>query len=151
MAGFQLEETIARSPEELFDILSNPERAADIVPNVTNMEKLTDGPVGVGARYRETRVIDGEAHETELEVVRYEPPTDYAVRNVTGGVETVYHYRLTPQGNGTRIVMEATVSGSGLRALVAPVLAVILKREDGDHLTQLKAAVEPAEAPGEQP
>lgn len=38
--------------------------------------------------------------------------------------------------------MEAIVSGSGLRALAAPVLATILKREDGDHLARLKAVAE---------
>jgi hypothetical protein len=86
--------------------------------------------------------MDGAAQETDLEVVRYKPPTDYAVRNVTQGVETVYRYRLAPEGSGTRIQMEAAVSGSGLRALVAPVLATILKREDGDHLARLKVVAE---------
>lgn len=142
MSGFERDEWIARPPEQLFDLLSDSSRAVELMPSTTRMEKLTSGPVGVGTRFRETRMMNGEPRETDLEVVRYEPPTDYAVRNVTQGIESVYHYRLEPEGQGTRITLEATVSGSGLRALAAPVVAAILKREDSDHLARLKAVAE---------
>lgn len=142
MAGFTLEEWIARMPQPLFDLLSDASRASELAPAVKQMEKLTGGPVGVGTRYRETRVMKGKVHETELEVVRYEQPAVYAMRNVTNGIETVYEYRLVPEGEGTRIFLSATVQGSGLKKLMVPLVAGILKREDGDHLARLKQVAE---------
>lgn len=142
MAGFKMEEWIARPPAQVFDLLSDMRRATEMVPAVTEVQKLTEGPVGAGTRYRETRQMNGKPQQTELEVVRYEPPTDYAVSNVTSGVETVYHYRLASEGEGTRVTLQATVEGKGLRAVMVPVLSAILQREDGDHLAQLKAFAE---------
>lgn len=142
MAGFELREWIACSPQQLFELITDTKRAPELVPAVTQMEKVTEGPVGVGTRYRETRVINGRPQTSELEIVRYDPPNGYAMRNITSSIETVYDYRLDPEEQGVRVTLKATVSGSGLKALMTPLVALILKREDGDHLERVKAVAE---------
>jgi carbon monoxide dehydrogenase subunit G len=142
MAGFETSEWIAQPPEQVFGFLHDPDRAGQVVPSVIKLEKVTDGPVGVGTRFRETRLVRGDEHETELEVVQYEPPRAYGVRNVTNGIETVYTYRLAPEGGGTQITLQAEVKAGGLKAMMVPVVVSVLKREDGDHLQRLKTAVE---------
>jgi hypothetical protein len=142
MARFELTEWIARPPAEVFDFLADMANAPKVSPVSLRVEKLTDGPVGVGTRYRETRLMDRKEHQVELEVTTSAPPIGYAVRNVTEGVETVYHYYLGPEGAGTRVRLVAEVSASGLKKAIVPMLVGILKREDGDHLTRMKAAME---------
>lgn len=142
MAGFESTEWIARAPEEVFGFLTDTANAPRVVPSVVRVEKLTDGPVGAGTRYRETRLMKGKEAQAELEVTAHEPPAHYAVRNVTSGVETEYDYRLSRERDGTRVDLAAVVRAGGLKKAIAPVVVSILKKEDGDHLQRLKAALE---------
>lgn len=144
MAGFEVSEWIARSPEVVFHFIADPANAARVMPSVRRMEQLTDGPVAAGTRYRETRVVNGKEAQAELEVVQYDPPRQYSMRNVTKGVETVYRYTFGAEREGTRVDLKCEVSASGLKKAVVPMVVSILKKEDGDHLARLKSAVERA-------
>jgi carbon monoxide dehydrogenase subunit G len=144
MAGFTLSTQIAATPDVVFDFMTNPDNAAKIMQNVTKMETLTPGPLGVGARYRETRRIQGKEQQTELTVVAYDPPHRYAVASEQSGIRVTYNYQLASHGQGTRIDLTADVTAGGLKKLVAPIVMAMLKKEDGGHLEQLKKAVEMA-------
>ncbi|HSL46250.1 MAG TPA: SRPBCC family protein [Anaerolineales bacterium] len=142
MAGFEMSERIACSPKQVFDFITAPDNASRVVPSVKSMVKLTEGPVGVGTRYRETRLMNGKEAHAELEVVAYEPGQTYAMRNLTEGIETVYRYTFHPEAGGTRVDLVCEVKASGLRKLMLPLVVSILKKEDGDHLQRLKKALE---------
>jgi uncharacterized protein YndB with AHSA1/START domain len=142
MAGFDLREWISRPPRDVFDFMVSPDNAPKVVPSVKRMVKLTEGPVGVGTRYRETRLMDGRERQAELEVVAYEPVQKYAMKNVTEGIETVYRYTFHPEADGTRVDLHCEVKAGGLKKLMLPLVASILKKEDGDHLQRLKKALE---------
>jgi hypothetical protein len=106
------------------------------------MEQITPGPIGVGTRYRETRLMNGKEAQAELEIARFEPPSDYAMRNETNGIETIYHYTFTPEQEGTQVDLVCQVNASGLKKAMLPMVVSILKKEDGDHLERLKASIE---------
>ena len=142
MAGFEMSEWISRSPKEVFDFITSSDNAPKVVPSVKSMVKLTEGPVRLGTRYRETRLMNGKEQDAELEVVGYEPDQKYAVKNVTEGIETVYRYTFHPKADGTRVDLVCEVKASGLKKLVLPMVASILKKEDGDHLQKVKKALE---------
>ena len=90
MTGFNRSEWVARPPKEVFDFIAASENAPKIVQSVISMVKLTEGPPRVGARYRETRLMNGKEQQAELEIVEFEPARKYAMQNVTSGIETVY-------------------------------------------------------------
>jgi hypothetical protein len=142
MAGFNLSEWISRSPKDVFDFITTSDNAPRVVSSVQNMVKLTEGPVRVGTRYRETRLMNGKEHQAELEVTAYEPDQKYAVKNVTEGIETIYRYTFRPESNGTRVDLVCEVRAGGVKKLMLPMVVSILKREDGDHLQRLKKALE---------
>jgi carbon monoxide dehydrogenase subunit G len=142
MASFELTEWITRTPEEVFRFVTEPQNAARVSPTIQSLEQLTPGPVGKGTRYLETRLVNGKPAQAELAVTEFEPPHTYAVRNATEGIETIYRYTFSPENNGTRVRLDAQVNGSGLKKMMAPVVAGILKKEDGDHLQRLKVLVE---------
>ncbi|HSL30071.1 MAG TPA: SRPBCC family protein [Anaerolineales bacterium] len=142
MAGFEMSERIARPPKEVFDFITASDNAPRVAPSVKSMVKLTEGPVGAGTRYRETRLMNGKEAHAELEVVAYEPGRTYAVRNLTEGIETVYRYTFHPEAGGTRVDLVCELKAGGLKKLMLPMVASILKREDGDHLQRLKQALE---------
>jgi carbon monoxide dehydrogenase subunit G len=142
MAGFELKEWIARAPQEVFAFIADAQNAPRVSPSIQSSEKISEGSVGAGTRYRETRVMNGKPEQAELEVVRYEPPRAYAVRNVTEGIETVYTYSFVPENNGTRIDFVAQVNAGGFKKAMLPIVAGVLKKEDGDHLKRVKDALE---------
>jgi uncharacterized protein YndB with AHSA1/START domain len=142
MAGFEMSERIARSPREVFDFITASDNAPRVVPSVKSMVKLTEGPVGVGTRYRETRLMNGKEAQAELDVVEYEPGQKYAMRNLTEGIETVYRYTFHPDAGGTRVDLVCELKASGIKKLMLPLVASILKKEDGSHLQRLKKALE---------
>ena len=142
MAGFERNEWMAQQPEEVFTFIGDTANASQIIPSVQTLEKLTDGPMGVGTRLRETRIVNGKEAQAELEIVEYEPPQRYAVRNETMGVETIYRYQLTPEKGGTRVDLVCEVKANGLKKVVVPLVVTMLKKEDGDHLERLKRALQ---------
>lgn len=142
MPGFELNERIDRPPEDVFRLLTDPERVPTWLPEVLSLEPLTDGPVAAGSRFRETRRVMGKEAEAELVIAAYEPPGRYAVRNVTSGVETTYDYSLRSDGGGTAVRLVCEIRAHGLRRLSALLLGQVLRRQDRDHLAKLKTAAE---------
>ena len=142
MSEFSLETWIEAAPAQVFAIMTDPERAPEIMPNVTSVERLTPGAIEVGSRLRETRIVNGKPAETELTVRAYEPASRYTVSTEQSGLEVTYRYALRPERNGTYIQLKAEVQSNGLKKLMVPIVAGIMRREDGDHLLQLKQYVE---------
>jgi hypothetical protein len=141
MAGFELNEWVGQSPESVFDFMTNSDNAPRMNTGVKEMVKLTDGPLGVGTRLRETRIMNGKEAQADLEVIAFERPRLYGVVNEQEGFRTTYTYVLTAENGGTRIKLTAQVQAGGLKKLMEGLVAGILKKEDGDHLVQLKAAL----------
>jgi hypothetical protein len=142
MAGFNMSEWVARPPKVVFDFITASDNAPKIVSSVTSMVKLTEGPVRLGTRYRETRLMHGKEQQAELEIVEFEPTRKYAMQNVTEGIETVYRYNFLPEREGTRIDLVCEVNAKGIKKLMLPLVASILKKEDGDHLQRVKKVLE---------
>ena len=137
-----MNEWIARSPKEVFDFITASENAPKVVPSVKSMVKLTEGPIRVGTRYRETRLMGGKEAHAELEIVDLDPNQKYAMKNVTDGIETVYRYTFLPERDGTRVDLVCELNASGIKKLMLPMVASILKKEDGQHLQRLKKVME---------
>lgn len=142
MSGFKMNEWIARPPQEVFDFVTDSQNAPKIVSSVKSMVKLTEGPVRVGTHFRETRLMNGKEHEADLEVVEYDLPRRYDVKNITEGFEVVYRYHFQPERNGTQVDLVCDVTASGLKKLMRPLVVAALRREDGGHLQMLKKTME---------
>jgi hypothetical protein len=142
MSGFALNEWIALPPVDVFEFITDTNNAPKVVNSVKSMVKLTDGPIQVGTRYRETRLMGNKEHEAELVVTSYQPHQQYSVQNITQGVETTYTYALAPENNGTRVKLICDVKASGIKKIMVPIVVLVLKKEDGDHLRRLKTAIE---------
>jgi len=142
MNGFEFSEHIARSPRDVFEVLSDPTRAVEFLDNITECRKLTDGPIGIGTRFRETRIVHGKEAGTDLLVSAYEPHSHVGISTEAEGIKVEYHYRLAPVGGGTHLVWVCELEARGLRRMMLPVVAGIMKKEDGGHLQKLKAYLE---------
>lgn len=142
MAGFERTTWIDKSPAEIFATVTDTKQAPKIVRGVTKMEKITEGPVRAGTQFRETRIVNGQEATAVLNVVVCEPGQKYSVSNETNGIVVTYHYTFIPENDGTRVNLVCDVKASGLKKVMIPVVTAVMRKEDGDHLENLKAVLE---------
>ena len=106
------------------------------------MVQTTPGDVGPGTKLHEVRIVNGKEASTELEVVTYQRPNAYSVTTTQSGIDVTYSYRLRAEKGGTQVSLMCAVTTQGVRRFLLPIVAGIMKREDGNHLVQLKVALE---------
>lgn len=141
MSQFTLTEWINKTPETIFHFSLNPANAPKIIASVTKLEQITPGAVGVGTQFRETRQMNGKEAVAEMTLTAYTPPHSYTMSAEMKGITVAYRYQFLPENGGTRVTLDCQVTATGLRKLLTPVVATILKKEDGSHLQNLKQAI----------
>ena len=146
MFGFTVDRHIAAPPDVVFARASDFRRATETVAAIVKMDILTSGPVGVGTRFRETRVLFGREATEEMTVTTFEPPRRYTLSAESHGSR--YHTELSfvPDGQGTRMTM--TFQGTPV-TLMARVMSVLMRpmmksaaKMCAKDLDDIKAAIE---------
>lgn len=103
MAAITVQESIAARPEEVFAASSNIPAWAEVIPAITKIEMLTDGPIGVGTRFIETRTMFGREASETMEVIEFEPPSHYVLSAESHGCRYRTEIRFEPDGDATRM------------------------------------------------
>ena len=98
MTVIENQATIACTPEELFDYCVDLRNELEWNPTVISMEKLTDGPIGVGTRYLAR--WKGAPSAIEVTCVEFDRPRRWVHDN--GGPIAVHLHR--DRGAGRRRV-----------------------------------------------
>lgn len=125
------------APEVVFAFLTVPENARRVMRGVTRFEPLDPGPMRLGSRFLQTRVVRGVPASAEVEVVAFEPARRLVIAGGARGVDVRFEYRLTPERGGTRVDMACEVAASGALRLFTPLIAALVEREEGEHLERL--------------
>jgi uncharacterized protein YndB with AHSA1/START domain len=99
------EQRIDAPPEKVFaactDLAGQPER----ISGIDSIEVLTEGPVGEGTRFRETRIVFGKQATEEMEIAEFDPPRRFVLTCESFGTAYTTEYRFDPDGDGTRLVL----------------------------------------------
>lgn len=114
--SFQQE--INAPPERVFATLTDLDAAAQWMPNLVGIEKLTPGVVGVGMKWRETRKMFGQQASEHFEVTGYEPDKglELYVDGTKGSSRKGYYrfrYQLEPRDGKTALSMTGEIGGLG--------------------------------------
>ena len=127
---------------DVFAGWSQIERFADWWDPVIERRKLTEGPVGVGTKYRAVdRLPPGRRIESTLEITAYDP-TARIVGTLSGGVSATWEARFEGTNGGTRVTLHTVANLSGLLGILATLLSPWLKRIDQKALDRFKASLE---------
>jgi uncharacterized membrane protein len=106
MARAAVTQRIEAPLDRVFAAFIDLPRAAQMIPAIRRIEMLTEGPVRVGTRWRETRVMFGKEATEEMEIAALEPKGSYTVRGVSCGAEFVTELRFADVGAATEVEME---------------------------------------------
>ncbi|MCD5325491.1 MULTISPECIES: SRPBCC family protein [Pontibacillus] len=144
MSAFTDEVVIERPCEEVFSFTTDPDHFKDMMPNVVEAQKVTEGEFGIGTKISETREIRGRKVTSTIEVIDFVPNERYSVRSALEGLETIYHYAFHSQGDSeTKVTFECELKASTLKMkMIKPMFKKTLQKEDGDHLQLIKRALE---------
>jgi hypothetical protein len=101
--GFTLTKTYPVPVPETFAAFADVASAPDRIPAIKKVELLTPGPVGLGTKFKETRVVfKREATET-FEFTAFEPDRRQELVALSCGAEYRTAFAFAVHGAGTRV------------------------------------------------
>jgi carbon monoxide dehydrogenase subunit G len=134
---------VARPPEEVFDYVTNPANLSRWQTSNRSIEPLTDGPAGVGSRFRErTKPPLGKEFEQITEFTEFDRPRRVQVHVVEGPYPVDGTWTFEPAGDGTRVAFIAEGELTGLMKLLEPVASRLLARQFAGYHRNLKQNIE---------
>ncbi|MEO1008247.1 MAG: SRPBCC family protein [Planctomycetota bacterium] len=138
---------IDADPDTVFEATTRFATAADFIGGIDKVEMLTDGPVGVGTRFRETRTFFGKTATEVMEVTDFRPGESYTLGAASNGCIYQTIVRCVPEDGGTRLEYDFSGEPQGLIGkLTAPLMALALggtmRKCLAKDLEDIKASVE---------
>jgi carbon monoxide dehydrogenase subunit G len=132
--------------EKTFAVYSDVTNAAGRIKGIRKIELLTPGPVGVGTKFRETRIMFGKEATETMEFSVYEPNRRYDLTADSCGALYRTEFRFEPDGTGTRVTATFGVEARSFVAKLFKPLAWLMRGMMKKCLQQdmddLKAAAE---------
>ncbi|MFG0275012.1 MAG: SRPBCC family protein [Phycisphaerales bacterium] len=146
-----LTEHIDAPRERVFEMSSDIGAAPDRISGIKKVEILTDGPIGKGTRFRETREMFGKEHTETLEFVAFDPPRSFGIDCESSGVLFVSRFTFESDGAGTRVTLDMRSKSLTMKArLMAPMMLLCrgaVKKAMRQDLAGIKRAAEHASEP----
>ncbi|MDX2158110.1 MAG: SRPBCC family protein [Hyphomicrobiaceae bacterium] len=142
----RLETVVGAPPERVFaalvDIAGWPQRIAAI----RRIEFLSDGPLAVGSRFRETRMMFGREAVEEMTVAAIEAPSRLVLTACNHGTDYRMTHLVEPSVSGTRLTLvfegvPRTLAARLLAPLGRIMIRSVRKHMEGD-LADLKRHIE---------
>lgn len=140
--SYAIEGVIEASPVDVFDFCSDLRNELVWNPNAEAVEKLTDGPVDTGTRFRARWANAGEVI---VEVVGFDRPESWATRSIARRMEVLFRGTVDDENGETRYVARMEVRPMGLAWLYAPLAWLAMRRQDATNMRLIKQALESGE------
>lgn len=135
---------IARTPQEVFDYVSDPARLPEWQPSVEAAAAEPPGAVAVGLQGHEVRRVPGGRRTIRWEVTDCERGRRWGVRGIDGPVRAHVAVVFTPADQGTRTHLDYGIwfEGHGFGKLIGILARVGARKDVPDSLALLKKRLE---------
>ena len=145
--GISISKSIAAPPAEVFDRITDLHQAAERIEDIQQIEILTDGPIGVGTRFRETRLMFGKPCTEQMEITQFDAPHSYTVEAESCGARMISRFDVKAEGDGSRVVMNMESRPlTWMAKLMTPITSVdvsgMMKKCLEKDLDSIKANIE---------
>ena len=134
---------INRSVDAIFEYASTPRNDPTWVLASLRHEMLSPAPMRLDSITEEDVGFMGRRMRYVWEVTHYEPPTDFALRSVSGPLPATIRLRLEPiDGGAARLTLVGDAQLRGVFGLVAPLMERVARRQVATQLRTLKELLE---------
>jgi hypothetical protein len=138
-AVIEAQADIQRSPKEVFDYCSDHTHEPEWNIKMKEVERLTEGPIGLGTRYR---MEFTSAPSVISECVRFERPSVWELVGRSKVMTSGWRGRVLPRGDGVRLLLRMEIQLRGLLGLAAPLLRRRMRPELERDIATIKARLE---------
>lgn len=142
MIKIDQEIVVARPPAAVFGYLADVKRFPQWQPAIERAEQLTPGPLAAGTELR--LVIRGPTGPTEVTglVVTLDRPSSIELKTLSGPAAVEARCVLSPDGEGTRIGLTASIELKGMLQFVEGTARRMIERELPSTLAELARRIE---------
>ena len=147
VAGITAERIIDAPRELVFEQFTDLERAPQRISGIDELEILTDGPIGVGTRFRETRTMFGKKATEVMEFVAFDRPAAYELHAESRGSRYRTRFEFEDNAGATRVRMSfhatpLTLPARIMGCIVRSMFAGTIRRCIAQDLADLADACE---------
>ena len=134
MSNVTVSRRIEAPVDLVFRTVAQIERFSEAVPHILRVEFLSEVKSGVGARFRETRMMMGREASTELEVTEYVENERVRIVSEAGGALWDTVFTVTPHAQGTelKMKMEAQPRSMSARMTIPLIIGTVRKAVEQD-------------------
>jgi uncharacterized membrane protein len=151
MGKLNLSIGINAKTETVFDVISDIENSPDRIEWYENVEMLTDGPVGVGTKWRETRVMNDRQSFEDWELTEFDRPNYFSAYCDSQGYDVNYTMSVQPEGGSSKLSINMTTKPRTIIGkLMTPLewmMAGMMRKIVFKDLESLKAYIERNSSP----
>jgi uncharacterized protein YndB with AHSA1/START domain len=131
------------APDDVFAYLSDFSTTEQWDPGTTHAERLGDGPIGKGTKFKLRARFLGSESELVYEVSDFEAPGRVVLRGENAAVVSLDEMTFEPaSGGGTRMTYDATLSFKGPLRFADPLLSIAFRRVGDRALEGLRTTLE---------
>lgn len=131
--------TIARSPREVFDLVADAGRQRSWNALVRSMDRESDGPLGVGARWRGDIARVGRV---DVELIEYDRPRRVVHLAHPWMADALHVWEVHDLADGCRLLQRGEMRPTRMGWLLAPLMPVIVRRQLRDCALWLRQGLE---------
>jgi uncharacterized membrane protein len=133
---------ISKPVSEVFAFVADHENLPKWTVGVRESQRLTPGPPATGSRYRVVGQLLGRSIESNYEITAFDHDRGFHGTMNSPMFSFSERYRFDPEGSDTRVSMSAGAQPHGIFRLLAPIMALGVRRQvKADH-RRLKTLLE---------
>jgi len=137
---------IASPKSDVFNTFSNLNDLADSVQAITKIELLTTGEIGVGTKFKESRVMFGKESDEVMEITHFSPHSHFREEAHSNGVHYISDWNFEESDNQTTVTVtfraQAQILVAKLMGLLLFLMASSMKKAFVTDMNDLKRILE---------
>jgi carbon monoxide dehydrogenase subunit G len=134
---------IKRPQQEVFDFVTDLSNDSKWQSSIESVERVSDGPIGVGSTWRYVTKFLGRKNETEIQMTSYDPPHQSRVKAVSGPIPFENTHTFQAQDGGTLLTFTGQAEIGGFFKMAEGLAAKQIEKQletDGAALKKLLEA-----------
>ena len=137
---------INRPVETVFDFVADERNEPRYNPSMLHAEKVSDGPIGLGTRFRAETNSMGRTSEMIIEFTTYDRPKVLVSSTRLSSMDIQGSLTFDVIDNGTRMRWSWDLKPRGVFSLITPLIRIMGKRQEERIWGNLKHYLETQEA-----
>ena len=142
MITYEYQFTVSVTPQEVFDLFTNPTKDVEWRGSAVSAEWTSDPPHGVGSTIKSLDKLLGREVASTQEVTAWDPPNQYGVKGASGPMSFELTATFEADDNGTKATITLEAESGGLFKIAENLFAKQMEKQVTADMAGLKRLLE---------